>query len=282
MNKMPEFDAGNIILGLIILDIISIITIICLFISKRRKIVKIVQETSILLKKLSELNSEYKFGWNVQKQYTFRILLQSKPKFDRYELMDLLDENILNNSELMQAAKVIENNRNLYVVYHKKVEQLQSEITQEQAKTLHISYITYTKIEKELFAEQQIKPILDSDIICIASYSSPGGRNHYSKTSNYKIDEVPKRYEMLQQKIVNQNSEEMKRKRARSQMTPKLRYSILKRDGFRCTICGRTAEDGVKLHVDHIIPVSKGGETIPSNLRTLCETCNLGKSDEIE
>lgn len=65
-------------------------------------------------------------------------------------------------------------------------------------------------------------------------------------------------------------------------MTPKLRYSILKRDGFRCQICGRGEKDGVKLHVDHIIPVSKGGKTVPKNLRTLCEDCNLGKGDELE
>ena len=65
----------------------------------------------------------------------------------------------------------------------------------------------------------------------------------------------------------------------RSLLTPSLRYDILRRDGFRCTICGRGQEDGVKLHVDHIRPVSKGGRTIPENLRTLCQDCNLGKSD---
>lgn len=66
----------------------------------------------------------------------------------------------------------------------------------------------------------------------------------------------------------------------RSLLTPSLRYDIMKRDGFRCTICGRGQEDGVKLHVDHIKPVSKGGETTPNNLRTLCQDCNLGKSDK--
>ncbi|MBP3922045.1 MAG: topoisomerase DNA-binding C4 zinc finger domain-containing protein [Ruminiclostridium sp.] len=34
--------------------------------------------------------------------------------------------------------------------------------------------------------------------------------------------------------------------------------------------------------MDHIVPVSKGGKSIPSNLRTLCERCNIGKSDKIE
>lgn len=67
----------------------------------------------------------------------------------------------------------------------------------------------------------------------------------------------------------------------RSLMTDSLRYDILKRDGYRCKICGATAADGVKLHVDHIIPVSKGGRTEPGNLQTLCERCNLGKSNKL-
>ena len=63
----------------------------------------------------------------------------------------------------------------------------------------------------------------------------------------------------------------------RSLMTPSLRYEILRRDGFRCQICGRTQADGVRLHVDHIVPISKGGKTEYDNLRVLCEDCNLGK-----
>lgn len=65
-------------------------------------------------------------------------------------------------------------------------------------------------------------------------------------------------------------------------MTDSLRYDILARDKFRCQICGISAAEGAKLHVDHIFPVSKGGKSVPSNLRTLCERCNLGKSDKIE
>ena len=69
-------------------------------------------------------------------------------------------------------------------------------------------------------------------------------------------------------------------KEQRSAMTPSLRYEILQRDGFRCVACGRTADDGVKLHVDHIVPVAKGGKTEESNLQTLCEECNLGKGSK--
>ena len=64
--------------------------------------------------------------------------------------------------------------------------------------------------------------------------------------------------------------------------TEKLRYQVMRRDGFRCQLCGATQADGVKLHVDHIIPVSKGGTSDIGNLRTLCDRCNRGKGDQFE
>jgi len=62
-----------------------------------------------------------------------------------------------------------------------------------------------------------------------------------------------------------------------------LRMKVLNRDGFRCVYCGRSPAThlGCKLHVDHIIPFSKGGENTEENLQTLCEKCNLGKSNTI-
>jgi len=58
----------------------------------------------------------------------------------------------------------------------------------------------------------------------------------------------------------------------------RLRWKVLSRDHFRCQ-CGRSpaTDPSVVLHVDHVIAWSKGGETIPENLKTLCERCNLGK-----
>ena len=70
--------------------------------------------------------------------------------------------------------------------------------------------------------------------------------------------------------------------RPKSDKTRADRFSILERDGFRCRYCGRTArEDGVKLHVDHIYPLSKGGASTEDNLITACQECNLGKNDRV-
>ncbi|KKU76575.1 MAG: HNH endonuclease domain protein [Parcubacteria group bacterium GW2011_GWA2_47_64] len=61
-----------------------------------------------------------------------------------------------------------------------------------------------------------------------------------------------------------------------------MRIRVLDRDNFRCVFCGRSpATDlGIKLHIDHIVPFSKGGKTTLENLQTLCQECNLGKSDK--
>lgn len=98
---------------------------------------------------------------------------------------------------------------------------------------------------------------------------------YYIRQTKAMLDEREEEYERIPEhrRFVAQQ---------RRLMTDSLRYDVLQRDGFRCQICGATAADGYKLHVDHILPVSKGGKTEMSNLRTLCERCNMGKRDKIE
>lgn len=63
----------------------------------------------------------------------------------------------------------------------------------------------------------------------------------------------------------------------RSGIGAKLRFAVLKRDGFRCVYCGRTSKEA-KLNVDHIVPVALGGTNDRLNLVTSCAECNSGKS----
>lgn len=60
----------------------------------------------------------------------------------------------------------------------------------------------------------------------------------------------------------------------RKLMTKKLRKEIARRDNYTCQICGKYMPDGIGLHIDHIVPISKGGKTVPSNLQVLCSKCN--------
>jgi len=61
----------------------------------------------------------------------------------------------------------------------------------------------------------------------------------------------------------------------------RLRFLVMRRDNFKCVICGRSPATDPKiiLHVDHIKAWEKGGETIFENLQTLCSDDNLGKSN---
>ena len=56
-----------------------------------------------------------------------------------------------------------------------------------------------------------------------------------------------------------------------------IRAAVLVRDGGRCRRCRRA----IQLEMDHIVPVSKGGQTEESNLQTLCRRCNRAKSRKL-
>jgi hypothetical protein len=60
-----------------------------------------------------------------------------------------------------------------------------------------------------------------------------------------------------------------------------LRYRVLKKAGGKCELCGALKQD-TTLHIDHIVPRSRGGSNDESNLQILCFKCNLGKSNKDE
>ena len=66
----------------------------------------------------------------------------------------------------------------------------------------------------------------------------------------------------------------------KSQEWFELRYRVLTRYSAKCMLCNATREDGVRIHVDHIKPISKFPERALdfTNLQILCEACNKGKS----
>ena len=54
------------------------------------------------------------------------------------------------------------------------------------------------------------------------------------------------------------------------------RRALFARDGWRCVYCGTTSG---RLTLDHVVPRSKGGESIWENVVTACAPCNLRKGD---
>jgi len=63
-------------------------------------------------------------------------------------------------------------------------------------------------------------------------------------------------------------------------LRPSKRLSIYHRNGFACVCCGKGAEEGVQLTVDHLLAVELGGDNSDANLITLCMYCNVRKSSQ--
>lgn len=64
--------------------------------------------------------------------------------------------------------------------------------------------------------------------------------------------------------------------RRRGRMDPIVRNAVIRRDGYVCGICSEPVEPN-DVHLDHIIPYSRGGPTTVENLRVTHSACNLRK-----
>lgn len=55
-----------------------------------------------------------------------------------------------------------------------------------------------------------------------------------------------------------------------------LRRQVYKRDGYTCANCGAKGggDKSTELHAHHIVPVSRGGTNVLTNLKTLCRDCH--------
>jgi 5-methylcytosine-specific restriction endonuclease McrA len=82
------------------------------------------------------------------------------------------------------------------------------------------------------------------------------------------------------------------RRAAENGQTPYTRQEILERDDYTCYLCGekvdmtathQMGQPGWELfpHLDHVVPLSKGGPDTPDNVRTTHARCNLNKSDKL-
>jgi hypothetical protein len=66
----------------------------------------------------------------------------------------------------------------------------------------------------------------------------------------------------------------------RIKVIPSLRWQVFQRDEWKCVACGRSSHHDIILHVDHIVPRSRGGQDTLDNFQTLCNVCNSGKSNK--
>lgn len=231
------------------------------------KCIKAAELISIYNQKVRKYSNNYR---------TIKDREYSNKSFDNQTFEDVLKYNIENNIEnLRDDIVLIQENKKMYdeiIIEIRKTESLiENKIVE-----LGFEEEEFKKIEKRLLLEiisaKMPRLTVDVQIYMQSKY----GKIYREKHNSFSNKEVLNFYEEWKSKPQYkkyETSADVERK----ELNRSLRFAVLKRDSYRCCICGRDAKDGVKLEVDHIVPVSKGGKTVMTNLQTLCQDCNRGK-----
>lgn len=280
LDWLHALDQGTVLILIVILTLVVVaLTVIALLVVDgiHKDQMEKVRNTSKRYRALLELNERYDFHENIK---TFKDLhwnVSTKPKFDRFNFhqrfLEVLECDGASYAFLIQQA---DENRRTYKAYQEELWNLPDYVQNRTDYEVVVPLRRYQKYEEELCEEAELHPVTDIKFRVFVRYQSPAGRNIYNNYKFFSISDVLDMFDEIKEAREHRKTAEYQR----SLMSESLRYDVLKRDGFRCTLCGRTAQDGVKLHVDHIKPIAKGGKTKMSNLRTLCDECNRGKSDK--
>lgn len=254
---------------------------------RNRKYVDFVNEHSLAIKAIKELNSKYQFSsiypliykncYDTTRNfedvsckdyliYKFHLdtlgvrrIIKSRnnnisKEIDYKSKVDLVKDK-LGNFDVSIEDLNEEKLRNIEsIVFNDLIEKVNTDFYAE----VHL-YLTRGRIhrvvdeKKESFDLNEIIDVLKS----IDSSKLIDGRRFYSR-------EVWKSIERVE----------------RAKVSKELRQEIFERDGYTCVNCGSTEKES--LEIDHIMPISKGGKTEPSNLQTLCRNCNIRKGNDID
>lgn len=267
--------------ALAVLAFVGTIVAVAIFVISTRR--RIVTENSGALAALSSLNANYQHQLKYLGPivYNWEDRVNSKAKYDRYDLHKFfLAQLAVLEDQIISQLAVRMNDVSVYAEYRVAYEQLGPKQLG-RSKHEKISNVSFVRIEKKLFTKRMLKaPVCAAQVRCFVRYTSPKGQNSYSRGLEWDFDGLRSALAEMKQIQATRSTVMFLRQQERNRMNNSLRYQVLKSDNHRCRACGATPQThGVTLHVDHIVPVSMGGKTEMSNLQTLCDTCNLGKSN---
>ena len=232
-------------------------------------LLKKVKENSPKLTGLNQLNEQLNL-LNIKNKYVyFEDFNDKRNSIDEdYFIKKIVTADVLFFENLIVYAN---HNYDQYALYLDNVKRLEN-TSKQKCEELGVDFSEFVECEAKLFDRNLVSYNPNVKIICYTKFG----------VQEYSLFDIKRIIDDIDWERQEKEEKDKEIKSERAKMSPSLRYDILKRDGFRCQICGASQKDGVRLHVDHIVPVSKGGKTEVSNLRTLCEKCNLGKGAKME
>lgn len=267
---------------LLIVTILLITKLIYLFVDKReKKYIDFLWKNSKSLINLNELNKKYKF-YRVN-YYIERHTYDNEKFFDNISCIDYLIYQLqFYKDKIISEIKRTETNKYYLSKYNFEISKIYK-IGEYFTKPHNLNKDHLLDKERKLFHKIIINPIVEFKIEVILSLSNINGHVYRNKRNVFSSEQISNLINRLNNKsgtfYNDKNIWDAICRVERGKVTNKMRFSIYKRDGYKCCYCGRT-EDSDYLEIDHIKPIAKGGKSTYDNLQTLCRRCNKLKGDD--
>lgn len=247
-----------------------------------KKYTDFVEQNSIALKKLFEINEELSFFPYVDLDQTHTY--DNEKFYDTISCSDFLIYQLQYISKkIYEQVEKININKKEHQKYLNDINSI--EFGQFEAPIGKLKLDKLLKKEKRKIEENICKVPATHFSITVTLYCATiNGRIYNKKRQNFAVDEIFSLIKRLKNKKGSfYNDREIWDSLCRverGKVFNKMRFSIYERDHYRCCRCG-TSDRYANLEIDHIIPIAKGGKTTYDNLQTLCHRCNYEKGDRV-
>ncbi len=264
--------------------ILIIVAFVCcaIYSINESKYKKFVQLNSTALKELRLLNEHYLFHpyVNLDIEHTY----DNETYFNLITCKDYLIYQLqFQQRVILQEISKIKENKILYQKYLEDLKNISS------LGVYEISYgkLNLTKLldrEQKLYHKELLNPIISFTLSVTLSCSKMSGYVYDRKKQEFTPAEIVDLINRLNRKqnnfFLDGNIWNSICNVERGKVSNKIRFSIYKRDNYRCRYCG-ISDRFADLEIDHIIPIAKGGKSNYNNLQTLCKKCNMEKGSSM-
>lgn len=250
---------------------------------RERKYKKFILENSVTLGKLREVNDKYHFFDLVN--YDMSNTYDNQDFYNDISCRDYLTYQLqFKKKEISEQIFKAEKNRENYRKYRDEIKSI-NEIGAFRDDTGKLNKEKLIKTEKKICNKTALSPSLDYSVKVTLYCSKINGRKYEGKSQIFSSDDI---LFIISKGIDDKIGQFYKNKDVwdaicrveRGKVSNAMRFSIYKRDGYRCRMCG-ISDRFANLEVDHIIPISKGGKSTYDNLQTLCHRCNVQKGNSM-
>lgn len=260
----------------------SLIALIFICVWLFRKHSDFLDKNSIALQEIQRINANYHFGKceNMDLENTY----DNENFYNDISCSDYLIYNLQFNSKCALAQiEIAKQNKNEYEKYCYDVDaHCELGKYKNNAEKLVKGFLGY--LEKYRFLKLKLQPQIEFNIEVCLHCSKINGDVYDQKKQVFNENEISGYIKRIQNKNgYFYNDRDIWNaicRVERGKVSNKMRFSIYKRDGYRCRYCGRT-DTFTDLEIDHIVPIAKGGKSTYSNLQTLCKSCNMKKGSNL-